>query len=90
MLHCHRSNPPDHAAAAQMRSRLASQIERLTPRQAEVARMVLLEEWPLVEVASALGIGVKRVERHMAKARARLRQLSVLGRGDCGGGEKGG
>jgi hypothetical protein len=55
-----------------------------------VARMVLLEEWPLVEVATALGIGAKRVERHMAKVRARLRQVSALGRGDCGGGEKGG
>jgi RNA polymerase sigma-19 factor, ECF subfamily len=55
-------------------ARLSAAFDKLPPRQAEAMRLRWHEELSHAEIAEALGISVKGVEKHLSRALATLRQ----------------
>lgn len=55
-------------------ARLAEAFEKLPPRQAEAMRLRWHEELAQSEIAEALGISIKGVEKHLSRALAALRR----------------
>lgn len=80
--------PLERLQSEQRRRRVAEAIETLPPRCRAVARRTWLQGWSAAQVANDLGMTVKRVERHRATARERLRIALVVKRsvGSPGGG----
>jgi RNA polymerase sigma-70 factor (ECF subfamily) len=66
--------PPDVVLDDRMlNDQLAAAFEALPPRQAEVMRLRWQEELSYAEIAEAMGISVKGVEKHLARGLAALK-----------------
>ena len=65
--------PLERLVVEERRRRVAEAIETLPPRCRAVARRTWLQGWSAGQVANDLGLTIKRVERHRAIARDRLR-----------------
>lgn len=61
--------------ARQLRNRLLSLLEYLTPREQSVIRLHYLQDWTFKDVAQALGISKGRVSQLHDQALERLKQL---------------
>jgi RNA polymerase sigma-70 factor (ECF subfamily) len=67
--------PADDALDLQLvASRLAEAFDRLPPRQAEAMRLRWHDEMSHAEIAEALGVSVKGVEKHLSRGLAALRR----------------
>lgn len=73
-LHPPPSQPDEILDRAILNDRLAEAFNALPERQAEVMRLRWREELTYAEIAEALGISVKGVEKHLARGLATLRK----------------
>ncbi|HLH77988.1 MAG TPA: RNA polymerase sigma factor [Candidatus Binataceae bacterium] len=71
---------PEHSLERQeLCRRVWQQCLRLPRRQREVLVLRRLEQWPIEEVAEALGLSEGAVKRHLFRALQRLRKVLVEG-----------
>jgi RNA polymerase sigma-70 factor, ECF subfamily len=68
-----RPNAEDRVFAAQIQQRLASALERLSPRQRAVFTLRHFEEHSLDDIGDILGLDTGTVKAHMFRAVAKLR-----------------
>jgi len=74
MLHSSPIDPDDALDLRVAAERLAEGLAALPPRQAEAMRLRWHEELTHAEIAEALGISIKGVEKHLARGMAALRE----------------
>ena len=71
----HKQPSPDHHAQANEESlRIWAAVSRLEPREAAAIQLYYREDWPLDEIAEALGCPVNTVKTLLFRGRERLRQ----------------
>jgi RNA polymerase sigma-70 factor (ECF subfamily) len=68
----HASPPPELAAAEEMHTRIQAAVDRLPPRQREVAALVWGESLSTAETAAALGVTEASVYTNLHLARKRV------------------
>jgi RNA polymerase sigma factor (sigma-70 family) len=69
-----RAAPPDRVEPPEVRPEILEQVARLSVRQRAVIVLTYWEDLDPSEVSHRLGISAGSVRRHLARARARLRE----------------